>query len=132
MNQKGVTLIELLVTVTIMSAVLSVSILLVNVALKSEQEVTVKNELQREARFIAESVTEKIRDGVKASYDAEAGKIVFSDGRSLAIETGNIDQFDLSPKRENVYDLHLILNHSDSPINYELNTEIVISERFRY
>ena len=133
MNQKGVTLIELLVTVLIMTFVLSVSINLVNVAVTSEREVSVNNQLQREARFIIEQVTEKMRDGYTASYDDVSKTVVFSDGSVLSLDSGVfINRLKISQRTTTVYDIHLVLIHSYKNIDYELNTEIVIADRFRY
>lgn len=61
-NQRGITLIELLVTIVLMTVVLAPISLMVIYSLKSEREVSSKNDVQREARFIMEQITEKMRD----------------------------------------------------------------------
>lgn len=133
MNQKGVTLIELLVTVLIMTFVLSVSISLVNIAVTSEREVAINNQLQREAKFIIEQVTVKMRDGYTASYNPVTKKVAFSDGDALLLDSGVlVDRMKISQKSTTVYDVHLVLTHSYRESVYEVNTEIVIADRFRY
>lgn len=73
-NQRGVTLVELLVILMIMGAITAVVTGLVTYSLQAEQSVSSKNEVQREARFIMEFMTEKMRDGVKWQ-ESEAGKL---------------------------------------------------------
>ena len=134
-NQKGVTLVELLVTVLIMTVILSVITSLVNVALQSEREVTIKNELQREARFMIEQVTEKMRDGNTASFDSGTNLVSFSDGNVLSVGSNVVidgNSYIRETSEINVYDVHLVLIHSYKNMEYELNTEMVIADRFRY
>lgn len=64
-DQNGVTLIELLVIILIMGIIFVPISNLVIVSIKSDKEVTVKNELQREARIIMEILTEKMRDNAR-------------------------------------------------------------------
>ena len=126
-NQKGVTLVELLVTVLIMTVILSVITSLVNVALQSEREVAIKNELQREARFIIEQVTEKMRDGNTASFDSGTNQVLFSDGNVLSVGSDVVidgSSYIRETSEINVYDVHLVLVHSYKNMEYELNTEI--------
>ena len=61
-NQRGVTLVELLVVILIMGAIFVPISMMLNLSLKTEREVSLKNDVQREARFIMEYVTEKMRD----------------------------------------------------------------------
>ncbi|MCL7748096.1 PilW family protein [Halalkalibacter alkaliphilus] len=61
-NERGVTLIELLVTIVIMVAVTTPIVMMVSLAMNTEREVSVQNDIQREARLIMERVTEKMRD----------------------------------------------------------------------
>ena len=61
-NQKGVTLVELLVIIVIMGAVFVPISMMVNYSLETEKAVSAKNDVQREARFIMEYVTEKMRE----------------------------------------------------------------------
>ena len=61
-NQRGVTLIELLVIIVIMGAIfIPISMMLIY-SLETEKEVSIKNDVQREARLIMEYVTEKMRN----------------------------------------------------------------------
>lgn len=61
-NQKGITLVELLAVIVLMVAITAPIVSLVFYSLKTEQEVSAKNDVQREARFIMEYMTEKMRD----------------------------------------------------------------------
>ena len=61
-NQRGVTLIELLVIIVIMGAIFVPISMMLIYSLETEKEVSIKNDVQREARFIMEYVTEKMRD----------------------------------------------------------------------
>lgn len=61
-NQRGVTLIELLVIIVIMGAIFVPISMMLIYSLETEKEVSIKNDIQREARFIMEYVTEKMRD----------------------------------------------------------------------
>ncbi|MCT8137493.1 type II secretion system protein [Anaerobacillus sp. CMMVII] len=71
-NNRGITLVELLITITLMAVVLSPITMIVIYTLKTEQQVSTKNEVQREARFIMEYMTEKMRD--KDVYWIESGQ----------------------------------------------------------
>ena len=62
MNQKGVTLVEVLVTLLLMTLITPVIIGLVNLSITTQKEVVINNGLQREARFIVEQVTDKVRN----------------------------------------------------------------------
>lgn len=61
-DQRGVTLVELLVIVLIMGAIFLPISSLVMVSLNTENEVSSKNDVQREARFIMEYMTDKMRN----------------------------------------------------------------------
>ena len=61
-NQRGVTLIELLVIIVIMGAIFVPISMMVIYSLETEKEVSIKNDVQREARFIMEYMTEKMRN----------------------------------------------------------------------
>ena len=61
-NQRGVTLVELLVIIVIMGVIFVPISLMLNYSLETEKEVSIKNDVQREARLIMEYVTEKMRD----------------------------------------------------------------------
>ena len=61
-SQKGVTLVELLVVISIMGAIFVLISSLLNYSLKTEKEVAAKNEVQREARFAMEYITKQMRN----------------------------------------------------------------------
>jgi len=62
-NQRGVTLVELLVTITIMGIISAPIFMLVNNTLQVHKETSIRNQLQHEARFITQYMSEKVRDG---------------------------------------------------------------------
>ncbi|WP_088103716.1 prepilin-type N-terminal cleavage/methylation domain-containing protein [Halalkalibacter urbisdiaboli] len=62
LNQKGVTLIELLVIIILIAAISAPIFALVSYSLKTEREVATRNDIQREARLVMEYITEKMRD----------------------------------------------------------------------
>ncbi|WP_338470409.1 type II secretion system protein [Niallia sp. XMNu-256] len=61
-NQSGVTLIELLIVIFLMGIIFIPISNLVILSLKSEKDVSIKNEAQREARLVMEVITEEMRD----------------------------------------------------------------------
>jgi len=62
-NQRGVTLVELLVIVALMGVIIVPIMLLLSVSMNSHQDVMVKNELQHEARLVIEYMVDKMREG---------------------------------------------------------------------
>ena len=92
MNQKGVTLVEVLVTLLLMTLITPVIISLVNLSITTQKEVVINNGLQREARFIVEQVTDKVRNNgeeITASYEKTNKKILFSDGSIISVGSGD-------------------------------------------
>jgi prepilin-type N-terminal cleavage/methylation domain-containing protein len=61
-NQRGVTFVELLVVLLIMGAVFTPITIMLNLSLKTESEVSIKNDVQHEARFIMEYVIGEMRN----------------------------------------------------------------------
>ena len=53
-NQRGVTLVELLVIIVIMGAIFIPISMMLFYSLETEKEVSINNDVQREARFIME------------------------------------------------------------------------------
>lgn len=74
-NQKGVTLIELLIVILIMVGISALAFSLFSYGTKMERTVAKDNELQREARFIMETISNTVRDGQEIN-----SKIVYSNG----------------------------------------------------
>jgi prepilin-type N-terminal cleavage/methylation domain-containing protein len=62
-SQRGVTLIELLVTVSIMAIISIPVFMIVNNTMKVHQDTSIRNQLQHEARFITQYMSEGVRDG---------------------------------------------------------------------
>ena len=84
-NQRGVTLIELLVIIVIMGAIFVPISMMLIYSLETEKEVSIKNDVQREARFIMEYVTEKMRDSniVWNIYGSESKQLIDESNPSL-------------------------------------------------
>ncbi|MDE5412434.1 PilW family protein [Alkalihalobacterium chitinilyticum] len=74
-NQRGITLVELLLTITIMGIVSAPVFLLVNSTMKVHQETSIDNQLQHEARFITQYISEKIRDGARIQSSADSWEL---------------------------------------------------------
>ncbi|MGG7619359.1 prepilin-type N-terminal cleavage/methylation domain-containing protein [Bacillus coreaensis] len=74
-NEKGVTLIELLIVILIMVSISALAFSLFSYGTNMERTVAKENELQREARFIMETISNTVRDGQEIS-----SKIVYSNG----------------------------------------------------
>jgi type II secretory pathway pseudopilin PulG len=137
MNQRGITLVELLVTISIMVIVLVPIVTVVSKFIGTHQEVMGANELQHEARFILEYFSDRVKNeaewvdssnqlvlnnDVELWYDAssnrilkgEEGSYVFSHNVQSFVVDGSVDQIDI----------HLVLHHESSNENYELHTII--------
>lgn len=84
-NQRGVTLIELLVIIVIMGAIFVPISMMLIYSLETEKEVSIKNDVQREARFIMEYVTEKMRDSniVWDTYGSGSKELIDESNLSL-------------------------------------------------
>jgi prepilin-type N-terminal cleavage/methylation domain-containing protein len=141
-NQRGVTLVELLVTITIMVVVLAPIITLVTVVLTTHNDVSESNELQHEARLIIEYMTLKVRDG--ASWDPTTKKLVSesqvemwydeNNGRLFRGDTGsNVLSEDVQlfsvHDNGNKLTVHLVLYKGAFETQYELNTTIYKREK---
>ncbi|ARK31604.1 PilW family protein [Halalkalibacter krulwichiae] len=74
-NQKGVTLVELLVVIALMTVITMVAVSLVSYSLKSEQVVFHKNDTQRQARFLMEYMTREMRDGARWIENKDLGTL---------------------------------------------------------
>lgn len=72
-SQKGITLVELLVTVAIMGVVLVPILTMVTMFMSTHSEVMESNELQHEARFLIEYMEKKIKNG--ATWDADQNSL---------------------------------------------------------
>ncbi|WP_077214136.1 prepilin-type N-terminal cleavage/methylation domain-containing protein [Bacillus dakarensis] len=143
-NQRGVTLVELLVTLLIMTIISTPIFMLVNNTLKVHQETSIKNELQHEARFITGYMSEKIKDGAKIYKNGNGWKlgkgseifISYDDTRkeayflnSTTVLSSNIVEFmiDDGPKKIDVK-----LSLEDRGRTYQTNTIIYYDPRSRF
>ncbi|WP_102274398.1 prepilin-type N-terminal cleavage/methylation domain-containing protein [Cytobacillus massiliigabonensis] len=150
-NEKGVTLLELLVVVLVMGIILVPISNLVIISLKTEKEVSIKNDVQREARLIMEYVTEKMRDYDITWYplnnDSGSKKLIDGSNKDVLIEyekhegnkgiikkdgivlSENIKEFTVS-ENENPVKVKLIIEKSG--FEFELKSEIIRDQRFKY
>lgn len=148
-NKRGVTLVELLVTITIMTIISVPIFLLLNSTTKLHQETSIDNQLQHEARFISQYMSEKIRDGavfiveangwqlqkdsnVLFSYDSVAKEIYLADTTNSI--SSHVENFTVIAESVNnnpiKYNISLILMHQDR--TYQLNTTIYRNPNSRY
>ncbi|WP_428909282.1 PilW family protein [Niallia sp. Krafla_26] len=143
-NQKGITLVELLVVITIMSFAIFVPMSLFNLSIKTEKDVRIENELQREARFVIEYITKHVRDGAffekeptvggdiflkvenedstitsLLQYDSSANKVYLDPEYSSQIISQHIVEFTWDDTSNLLY-LKFVLDN----IDYEVSTEI--------
>lgn len=96
-RERGTTLVELLVTISIMVVVLAPIITLVTLFLKTHSDVVEDNQLQHEARFIVEYLTNKVNEADSwndLSWDSDQklrlnGNVVFWYDVPLGREYGN-------------------------------------------
>jgi prepilin-type N-terminal cleavage/methylation domain-containing protein len=137
MNQRGVTLVELLVTISIMVIVLVPIVTVVSKFLGTHQEVMGANELQHEARFIVEYFSDKVKNeaewvhssnqlvlngNVELWYDSSSHRILRGEEGSYAFSQ-NVQRFDVTVSGDQI-ELHLVLNEESTNENYELRTII--------
>lgn len=76
-DKKGITLIELLMTIAIMSILMGAIITVVQYALSTNKEVMERNQLQHEALFIMEHMSNKMRQG--ATWEEAENQLVFKE-----------------------------------------------------
>ncbi|MGS2777289.1 prepilin-type N-terminal cleavage/methylation domain-containing protein [Robertmurraya sp. GLU-23] len=131
-NQKGVTLIELLIVILIMVSVSGLVFALFSYGIKMESAVSKENELQREARFIMETISNAVRDG-----EDVRSKISFSNNE-LKLESNllsnNVKQFDFMPDVENASQFKVTLVLEKDKQEYKISTKVTSNgeERVRY
>lgn len=131
-NQKGVTLIELLIVILIMVSISALAFSLFSYGTKMERTVSNENELQREARFIMETISNNVRDG-----EAIDSTIVFSNGELKLSSTGSIlskhvKEYEAVELTDGRYKVTLVLENGNHL--YELSTEVLdnTEKRVRY
>lgn len=150
-NEKGVTLVELLVVILVMGIIIVPISNLVIITLKTEKEVSIKNDVQREARLIMEYVTEKMRDYNITWYQSNDGsgsmKLIDGSNKKVLLEyeeragrkgmikkdgivlSENIIEFIVSG-HENPVRVKLIIEKSG--FEFELKSEVIRDRRFEY
>jgi prepilin-type N-terminal cleavage/methylation domain-containing protein len=122
-NQKGVTLIELLIVILIMVSISALAFSLFSYGTKMERTVSNENELQREARFIMEIISNAVRDG-----EAIESKIVYSNGELKLSSNGSVlskhvKEYKALKLSEERYKVTLKLENGNH--KYELSTEVL-------
>jgi len=132
-NQKGVTLIELLIVILIMVGISALAFSLFSYGTKMERTVAKDNELQREARFIMETISNTVRDGQEIN-----SKIVYSNG-VMRLVTGtilseNVKSFNIKEElvdggTKKRYKVTLELENDDH--EYKVSTEVFNDEQKR-
>lgn len=145
-NQRGVTLIELLVTITVMGIISAPIFILVNNTLQVHQDTSIRNQLQHEARFISQYMIGKVRDGATIdrlgstwklkkgnetfiTYDELAKKVYFKDGASVL--SSNIVEFDVGDGTD-TEKIDVRLSLEDQGRTFSTNTTIYYDPMTRY
>lgn len=77
-GQQGVTLIELLLVVSIMGIILAPIMMVSSHMLSQNEKLVDQNELQHEARFIMEHMSNTMRQG--AEWDFDEDKLIYTQG----------------------------------------------------
>jgi prepilin-type N-terminal cleavage/methylation domain-containing protein len=131
-NQKGVTLIELLIVILIMVSISALAFSLFSYGTKMERTVSNENELQREARFIMESISNAVRDG-----ETIDSTIVYSNGElklssNSSVLSKHVKEYKALKLSDGRYKVTLVLENGDQ--KYELSTEVLdnTGKRVRY
>jgi prepilin-type N-terminal cleavage/methylation domain-containing protein len=145
-NQRGVTLIELLVTITVMGIISTPIFMLVNNTLQVHQDTSIRNQLQHEARFISQFMSEKVRDGAIIdrsgstwklkkgnqtfiTYDEIAKKVYFKGGATVL--SSNIVEFDVGDGTD-TEKIDVRLSLEDQGRTFNTNTTIYYDPMKRY
>lgn len=135
-NQKGVTLIELLIVILIMVSISALAFTLFSYGTSMERAVAEENELQREARFIMETISNTVRDGNEIN-----SKIVYSNGEiklvSGTVLSKNVKSYTVTEQlveggTKKRYKVTLVLEKGDH--EYKVSTEVFndAQKRVRY
>ncbi|WP_078430213.1 PilW family protein [Alkalihalobacterium alkalinitrilicum] len=147
-NQRGITLVELLLTITIMSMISIPVYMLVNSTLKVHQQTSIDNQLQHEARFISQYMSEKIRDGAQIyntpgkwelrkdgevfiRYDEVTKEVFLKDSGHLL--SNQVESFDVTPEPAEdpvKYNISLSLQNRDQ--SYRLQLTVYNNAYSRY
>lgn len=146
MNQKGVTLLELLLALSLMTVIIVPVTGLVYYMLTTHQNVVNHNQLQHEARFIMEYMATKVREGARWDetsdrlvLDQEDGTLVtlltYDGNRILFGEKGayvaseNVEHFHVkgvaSPSQERLLQIYLELTHPETKHRYAISTQLL-------
>jgi prepilin-type N-terminal cleavage/methylation domain-containing protein len=141
-NQRGITLVELLVTISIMVIVLTPIMTLVTLVLTTHNDVSESNELQHEARLMIEYMKQQVQDG--ASWDPDTKRLMSgtqvdmwydeANRRVLRGEEGSyvfsehVQSFDVQVDDQKV-EVHFVLVMGSSDSTYELKTTMYKREK---
>jgi prepilin-type N-terminal cleavage/methylation domain-containing protein len=145
-NQRGVTLIELLVTITVMGIISAPIFMMINNTLQVHQDTSIRNQLQHEARFISQYMSEKVRDGatihrsgstwklkkgneIFITYDENGKKVYFKDGANVL--SSHIVEFDVGDGTD-IEKIDVRLSLEDQGRTFNLNTTIYYNPMKRY
>lgn len=150
-NQRGVTLVELLVIIVVMGVIFVPISLMLNYSLETEKEVSIKNDVQREARLIMEYVTEKMRDSnIVWNYYGSGSKILKDESnpsspplleyeknngskgimmKGNAVLSENITEFTVT-ENGNLITIKLVIEKLD--FEFELQSEIIHPDTYRF
>lgn len=129
-NEKGVTLIELLGVLVILSIVLTLAGSILTSSLKTSNRATADQRLQQEANYITEAIRNKYLGGKEGTLtiqieddkllliEAEESKIVISEGYHYTNHGESEIKLDKS------YHLHILIQTKDENSSYEIHTKL--------
>lgn len=123
-NQKGITLVELLVTIAIMVVVLLPILTMVTMFMSNHSEVMESNELQHEARFLIEYMENKIKNG--ATWDGTSLSSDEGEGILRYIDAENKVEM-IPPEGSYVFTEHVTSFSVTEDIPQEITIEIHLS-----
>lgn len=136
-NEQGLTLIELLIVLVIMVSISTLAFRLFSYGSSVERSVANDNELQREARFIMETLSKEVRDGAtvssKVTYNTSTKTLTLNSSGSILSK--NVTTFDVTETalaKGQKYVVKLVL--TKGKYKYEVSTELTndASSRIRY
>jgi prepilin-type N-terminal cleavage/methylation domain-containing protein len=124
-NQKGVTLIELLIVILIMVSISALAFSLFSYGTKMERTVAIENELHREAHLIIETISNKVRDG----ENLEINKNLTLSNKELKLNSivlsNHVKKFKFEPDAidPNQYKVELMLEMDSH--EYKVSTKVL-------
>lgn len=137
LNQKGVTLLELLAAIALMSVILGLCFTLIHTMTSGFNRITAREAVQEQARMITEQISNTIREAPATITNLSEG-IVVAELKDNAL-TGNYSSFVYtgtnlvmkSEKDGNIMEFNLAENVADASIKFqEADKKVIIILKF--